>query len=78
MNMLLIGVRDSPERDISSLGTVAGWGVARLECPSAAAAPGLAWLGHFGKTKCCHVNDVLMTTDVIIIDICDNLKIEVK
>ena len=49
---LYIGVRGSPERDISSLGTLAGWGLARLERPSAAAAPGLAWLGHFGKQKC--------------------------
>ena len=48
----LVGVRGSPERDISSLGTLAGWGLARLEHPSAAvAAPGLAWLGHFGKSN---------------------------
>ena len=46
-------MRGSPERDISSLGTLAGWGLARLERRSAAAAPGLAWLGHFGKNICC-------------------------
>ena len=41
----MVGERGSPERDISSLGTLAGWGLARLERPSAAAAPGLAWPG---------------------------------
>ena len=51
---MYIGVRGSPERDISSLGTLAGWGLARLERSSAAAFPALARPGPawpFWKTK---------------------------